>query len=62
MASPVDYYGYETVDGYESSGESVHDDPRSTQDELLSELNVREGDEVDVSGSVQNRLEDLGYM
>lgn len=62
IATPVDYYGYETIHDFIETGESVHENPRSTMVDLSDSLTRVSGERGDVSNSVQNRLEDLGYM
>jgi arylsulfatase A-like enzyme len=62
IATEEDYYGYESFDGFESSGTSRLDAPRDRMAELAGELDYRAGeDEIDVSDSVMRSLEDLGY-
>ncbi|WP_254274267.1 sulfatase-like hydrolase/transferase [Haloarcula marina] len=63
-AQPVDYYGWETLDGFESVGRAERDDPRARLDDLRSGLEraaVVTGGEVDVPDHVADRLEELGY-
>jgi arylsulfatase A-like enzyme len=63
MASPEDYYQYETVEGLVESGSSVHDDPRAVRRELENELTqYADRSEEALSGSVESRLEELGYL
>lgn len=63
-AAPPDYYGYETLDGYVETGTAEVADPRGRMAVLrdsLEEPPEHEG-HGDVSGSVQSRLDDLGYV
>lgn len=63
LASPTDYYRYETPDGTHESGTSIHDDPEAVQRELESDLTPSVGhDDRSVSESVNSRLEELGYL
>jgi arylsulfatase A-like enzyme len=62
IAIEEDYYGYETFDGFEESGSSQTDSPRTYMEEFVSELEYRSGgEEAQVSDAVMQSLEDLGY-
>jgi arylsulfatase A-like enzyme len=63
IATEDDYYGYEDFDdGFHESGTSVLADPRTRMHDLSDELEYLErADETEVSESVMESLEDLGY-
>lgn len=63
IATEDDYYGYEDFDqAFHESGTSNLNDPRSRMTELSDGLEyVEEAGEIDVSDSVMQSLEDLGY-
>jgi arylsulfatase len=63
IATAEDYYGYEDFGGaFHESGTSTLDSPRDRMDELVEDLEYLEGaDDIDVSDSVMESLEDLGY-
>lgn len=61
-AGPLDYYGYQSTDGYQETGTSSFDEPRRRMEELLADLDVRTvhgGSEV--PQAVKEQLENLGY-
>lgn len=65
IATPEDYYGYETPDGFEERGTSSLSDPRERLDALLERLQWRHesGTETErVSEEMVETLEDLGYV
>ncbi|WP_266077636.1 sulfatase-like hydrolase/transferase [Haladaptatus caseinilyticus] len=56
------YYGHQTFDGFEEHGSGVEGDPRDRLKDLITQLAVIETrDDVDLSDSVKQQLEDLGY-
>jgi arylsulfatase A-like enzyme len=63
IATEDDYYGYEGFDGaFYQAGTSTSNDPRSRMRELADELEYLEGtEETEISESVMESLEDLGY-
>ncbi|MGB9961583.1 sulfatase-like hydrolase/transferase [Halobacterium sp. MBLA0001] len=63
IAVPSDYYGFETVEGFEEQGTARVDDPRSRMDELSKSVPERSvADETKaVSDDVKEQLERLGY-
>lgn len=63
IATPEDYYGFETVDGFEKSGTSTEDDPRELLASLKQDLPIRDlDDSVEYSDEMKSRLEQLGYL
>jgi hypothetical protein len=63
MSSPEDYYRYETINGVSESGTSVHNDPADVQRKLEEGLDSSpEQSTAPVSGALESRLEDLGYL
>ena len=63
IATAADYYGYEDFDReFVEAGTSTVETPRDRMDELVENLErIEETDEIDVSDSVMESLEDLGY-
>lgn len=63
VATADDYYGYEDFGGeFLESGTSTIEAPRHRMEEFVDELDYLEGaDDIDVSDSVMDSLEDLGY-
>jgi arylsulfatase A-like enzyme len=64
LASPPNYYGYETFEGFEQNGESQAENSREKLDELICSMDRREMDQEEyheMSEDVMNRLKDLGY-
>lgn len=57
-----EYYGYETIDGYEETGETGVTSPKERLASIVAELDVRavEGN-TEVPDEIKDRLEDLGY-
>jgi hypothetical protein len=63
MASPEDYYQYETLEEFVESGNSIHDDPHAVRRELEEELaQYTARSEGALSESVESRLGELGYL
>lgn len=63
LASPKNYYRYETPEGVVQNGTSIHEDPTSVQDDLESDLNhTTENNELGLSESVESKLDELGYL
>jgi arylsulfatase A-like enzyme len=57
-----EYYGYETIDGFEETGGTQVESPQERLASLVSELNVRDVErDNDVPDEIKDRLEDLGY-
>jgi arylsulfatase A-like enzyme len=63
IATAENYYGYEDFDeSFVESGTASLEAPRDRMDELVDDLDYLEGaDDIDVSDSVMESLEDLGY-
>ena len=63
LAAPVDYYGYETTDGYREQGSTTLD-PRHTLTRLQRSIHERSVDpsHVDLSEATVDQLRDLGYV
>jgi len=63
IATAENYYGYEDFnEEFVESGTSTLEAPRDRMDELVDDLDYFEsGDDIDVSDSVMESLEDLGY-
>jgi len=60
--APVDYYGYETTDGFEARGTADLDDPRGRLHELVTGRRVRQIDgETEVPDEIRDKLKHLGY-
>lgn len=56
------YYGHQTFDGFEEYGEETHENPLERLEDLITQLDiVKTRDDVDLSDSVKQQLEDLGY-
>lgn len=61
---PDEYYGYESIDGFQHWGSPPQDDPRDELNALEEDLDVRSVDsdgKDQVSESVLKQLDDLGY-
>ncbi|KZN26256.1 hypothetical protein A4G99_21815 [Haladaptatus sp. R4] len=63
VATKSGFYGYQTMDGFQSHGTADRDDPEALLAELLDHREVRsvENSSLDVTDDVQERLERLGY-
>ncbi|WP_459890817.1 sulfatase-like hydrolase/transferase [Halostagnicola bangensis] len=64
LAGPNEYYGHQTLDGWEERGSSTAENPRLLLRELAASITRRDEDRqssVPVSEDVRARLEDLGY-
>jgi arylsulfatase A-like enzyme len=63
IALPSDYYGYETLDGFEERGGATVEDPQQRLSDLRDSLDIVEPstDEKEVSETIQRRLKNLGY-
>lgn len=56
------YYGYETHDGWQETGETSVSDPQERIESLRNSLDIREvSDSAGVSEEIRSHLEDLGY-
>lgn len=61
-AAKTDYYGYETIDGFEEYGSESVKNPEERLERLFNELDVRDIDSDNkVPDEVKQQLEDLGY-
>jgi arylsulfatase A-like enzyme len=61
-ASPDNYYGYQTPDGFEEVGTDERDDPERRLEELVADLDVREVEtDNEVPEEIKDQLEHLGY-
>jgi hypothetical protein len=59
---PPDYYGRESLDGFEETGRSTVDDPPERLQTLLTEREVRTVEEdTEVPDEISDQLEHLGY-
>jgi arylsulfatase len=59
---PPDYYGWESLDGFEETGRSDAADPRERLQTLLAEREVRTVEEdTEVPDEISDQLEHLGY-
>jgi len=63
IATPDDFYGFETQEGFTHHGTSVLSNPRAELDSRLDSLDRpdRGSDPTEVAESVLSQLEDLGY-
>lgn len=63
IALPTNYYGYETVDGFEERGSADEPHPRERLGEIRDDLDVRSvREDLDYADSVKEELEYLGYL
>ncbi|WP_227375266.1 sulfatase-like hydrolase/transferase [Haladaptatus halobius] len=61
-AATVDYYGCETLDGFQEYGSERVNNPQKRIEQLLSELDVRDvNSDNEIPDEVKQQLEDLGY-
>lgn len=61
-AAVDEYYGYETMDGFEETGSTRVDSPQDRLVSIVNELDTREVEpNNEVPEEIKGRLEDLGY-
>jgi arylsulfatase A-like enzyme len=61
-AAVDEYYGYETIDGFEETGSTQVDSPSEQLASIVSELNVRNVEQDnEIPDEIKEQLEDLGY-
>jgi arylsulfatase A-like enzyme len=57
-----DYYGYETVEGFDGVGTESDDEPREELARLVDDLDIREvAQDSEVPDEIKDQLEHLGY-
>ncbi|WP_433632031.1 sulfatase-like hydrolase/transferase [Halomicrococcus sp. NG-SE-24] len=60
--APVDFYGYETQNGFRTTGTEEVSDAEERMQTLIDQLKTREvSQDNDVPDEIKDRLEDLGY-
>jgi arylsulfatase len=60
--SPADFYGYETLDGFATTGSDHVDDPEQQLQRLVAELDVRDvKTDNEIPEEIEDQLEHLGY-
>jgi arylsulfatase A-like enzyme len=62
LATTPDYYGHQTIDGFEQEGSSLYDDPRGRLESLIEARRPIDRSETALDAGVQERLGDLGYI